>query len=573
MSDDRRRTTDAGKEKRPSSYAGRWVARLRGKIIAQGGTPAQARHAAQGSRFKEVPEIAYMPTAEPLRLSPLLNTVLAALPSVQPLYLVGGSVRDALMGRLTHDLDFLVPTGALGVARRVAKALAAAFFPLDEERDTGRVIVMNADGTRDVLDFTSFRGADPSAGSGQALEADLLARDFTINAMAMDVRTQSLLDPLGGAADLREKRIRACAATTFSDDPVRILRAVRQAAAFGFHILPATRQAMRAAVDLLPKVSVERQRDELFRMLDGPQAAASLRALDLLEVLPRLLPELPALKGFAQPLPHVSDVWSHTLSVLQHLESILAALAPDYDPDKASDLFTGLLVLRLGRYRQQFAGHFAASLNPDRSLRALLFLAALYHDVAKPLSRASDENDRPRFWGHDEEGAEMATQRANALHLSNDEVSRLKTIIRNHMRVLFHTNRLIGEGKSPTRRAIYRFFRFTDQAGVDVILLALADLRATYEQTLPQETWAACLDVCRTFLENWWEKPQEVIAPPPLVNGKDLMRAFGLSQGPLIGQLLEAIREQQAMGKITSSEEALTFGRNWLAEQKPEETE
>ena len=553
----------------PSPYAGRWVARLHGQVIAQGGTPEQARRAAQGSRFKESPEIVFMPTSIPPNFSPMLDSVRAALPDDKTIYLVGGAVRDLLLGRATHDLDFALSGDAIKTARRVANSLSRAgtgtitkadFYPLDAERDTGRVIVTAEDGRRTVMDFASLRGPD--------LESDLRGRDFTLNAMAVDVRTLALYDPLGGALDLREKRLRQCSPSAFSDDPVRILRGVRLAAAFGFHILPEARQAMKQAAKLLPNVSAERQRDELFRILEGPQPATSLRALDMLDALAPVLPELPPLKGVAQPSPHVSDVWTHTLSTLTYLEMILAALAPDYNPDTASDLFNGLMVMRLGRYRQQLAELFASALNVNRSPRGLLFLAALYHDVAKPLSKTADEDGRLRFWGHDEEGAEMAAARGRALQLSSDEVERLKIIVRHHMRVLNHLNRLVEEKKSPSRRAIYRFFRDTGAAGVDVCLLALADLRATYEHSLPQEMWAAGLDVVRLFMENWWEKRAESITPPPLLNGNDLMQELSLEPGPLIGQLLEAIREAQALGEVSTREDALRIARE-KSEQLP----
>jgi len=556
-----------GEAKPPSPYAGRWVARLHGQVIAQGGTPEQARRAAQGSRYKESPEIVFMPTANPLNFPPLLDSVRAALPDDKAVYLVGGAVRDLLLARATHrvgaahDLDFSMSGEAIKTARRVADALIADFYPLDPERDTGRVIVTATDGTRTVMDFAAFRGPD--------LEADLLGRDFTLNAMAVDVRTLALYDPLGGVLDLREKRLRQCSPSAFSDDPVRILRAVRLAAAFGFHILPETRQAMKKAVKLLPNVSAERQRDELFRILEGQQPATSLRALDMLGALAPVLPELTSLKGVAQPSPHVSDVWTHTLSTLTYLEMILAALAPDYNPDTASDLFNGLMVMRIGRYRQQIGEHFNTLLNVNRSLRGLLFLAALYHDVAKPLTKAADEDGRLRFWGHDQESAEMAAARGRALQLSSDEIDRLKTIVRNHMRILHHTNWLVKEPKNPSRRAIYRFFRDTGEAGVEVCLLALADLRATYEHTLPQNMWVAGLDVVRLFLENWWEKRAESIAPPPLLNGNDLMQELDLQPGPLIGLLLGAIREAQALGEVSTREQAFALARAHLSKEPP----
>jgi len=541
----------------PSSYAGRWVAKVRGQIIAQGGTPDQALRAAQSSRHKETPEIIFMSPATPFSFSPLLDKVRDALPGVE-LYLVGGAVRDAMLGRLSLDLDFAAPSQGIKLARRVADALGADIFPLDEERDTGRVIVTLPDGTREKLDFATYRGAN--------LEDDLRNRDFTVNAMAVDIHTMSLHDPLGGANDLRAKKLRACRETSMRDDPIRILRGVRQAAAFGFQIEPSTRAAMKSAAPMIGRVSPERIRDELFHLLEGPQPAASIRALDMLGALHVILPELEELKGVAQPDPHIYDVWEHTLQALSALEAIMSALAAGYDPEQTSDLFTGLLVTRLGRYRGQYAQHFANALNADRSVRGLLFFAALYHDIAKPRTKSVDENGRIRFWGHDEKGAETAASRARALSLSNDEIARLTVIIKNHMRLHFHASRKEGEDKDPSRRAIYRFFKDSGEAGLDLVLLALADLRATRGNTLKQETWTAALDVCRIFLENYWERPQEVISPPRLLDGNELMRELNLKPGPRLGDLLEVIREGQAVGKVSTREEAIAFGKKWLTE-------
>jgi poly(A) polymerase len=555
---------EMGSEKSP--YAGRWVARLRGKIIAHGGTPAQALRAAKQACPKEKPEISFMPPVEPLIKSTLIIEIVDGLPDDQPLYLIGGAVRDALLGRVSHDLDFGLPPGngnpaeALRVARRIANQIGAAYYPLDAERGTARLVLIHEDGTRDNLDFAAFRGED--------LETDLRGRDFTLNAIALDVRSQELIDPLGGAIDLRHKVLRACSPTSMSDDPVRILRDIRLAASFGFKILPETRQMMKDAIPALGEISVERRRDEIFNILEGKQPAIALRALEMLGVLPETFPELSALKGVEQPSPHVDDVWAHTLNTLRHLESILAALSPEYDSGSAAEFHNGLLVLRLGRYREQFGQHFSESLTTDRSLIGLLFFAALYHDIAKPLKSETDEDGRIRFWGHDVEGAEMTAERMRALHLSNDEIDRARRIIRNHMRIHSLTQQLFDERKQPSRRAIYRFFRDTREAGVDIILLSLADLRATYEHALPEELWKAELDVCRAMLENYWERPAEVVKPPSLLNGHEVMKVFDLPPSPLIGKLLEAVREAQATGSVSEKEDALDFAREWLKEQK-----
>jgi tRNA nucleotidyltransferase/poly(A) polymerase len=484
-----------------------------------------------------------------------MDKVRDALPE-QEIYLVGGAVRDILLNRLSHDLDFAVPWNGISLGRRVANALHADFMVLDDERDTGRVIVNGEDGTRTFLDFATYRGDN--------FEADLRGRDFTMNAIAFDLQEQTLIDPLNGSSDIRAKIIRSCSPTSIKDDPVRILRAIRQAALLGFKIHLDTRRAMKEAAPLLLKVSPERLRDELFKILEGPKPDAAMRAIEMLGILPYLLPELTTLKGVTQSEPHVYDVWEHTLSVLGYLESILSALAPGYSADDTNDLFTGLLTLRIGRFREQLAAHFADLLNADRSVRAALFFAALYHDVEKPSTKTVDERGRTRFFEHDVRGAKTAVKRAEAFNLSNDELERIEKIVHHHMRFHFFTSRLEDDHQEPSRKAIYRFFRETGEAGVGVVLLGLADLRGVRGPTLTQKKWTVALDVARILLENYWEKREEIVAPPRLLNGNELMQELNIQPGPRVGELLEAIREGQAIGKIQSREQALVYAREYI---------
>ncbi|MBC7878941.1 MAG: HD domain-containing protein [Anaerolineales bacterium] len=542
-------------EQTHSPYAGRWVARVRGKIVAQGGTPEQALRASQHSRYKEKPEITFMPVS--FTLPPLIKKIMDALPADQKIYLVGGAVRDLLDSRISSDFDFALPSNGISLARKVANSINADFLPLDDERDTGRVIVANEDGSRIFLDFAVYRGAN--------LEEDLRARDFTMNAIAYNLRDETIIDPLDGGNDLREKLIRACSQTSLSDDPVRILRAVRQAAAFDFHIEKNTRELMKQAANQLGRISPERLRDEVFKILNGPKPEASMRALEMLGVFPYLMPELTAMKGVEQSDPHVYDVWTHTLAVLDHLDQIISALCIDHGSEKISDKFTDLLIQKLGHYQSRFKQHFDKSLNVDRSFRSLLFFSALYHDVSKPETKTVEESGRTRFFDHDVKGAEVAADRVQAFNLSTNEVERLHVIIKNHMRIHFFANRLENEKQTPSRKAIYRFFRDSGEAGVDLVLLGLADLRGIYVHTLTIETWNAYLEVAHLLLENYWERPEEIISPPRLLGGNDLMKELNIHPGPVIGQLLESIRENQAAGKIENREQALSFAREELA--------
>lgn len=488
-----------------------------------------------------------------MEFSSPLQKVIAALPEGVPAYLVGGAVRDMLLKRPGHDHDFLLVGDVMRIARKAADALGGAFFPLDKEREYARVILTLPDAARFVVDFAPVKDGN--------LETDLRSRDFTVNAMAIDVRkTQVLIDPLGGAADLHARQLRVCSPTALSDDPVRVLRAVRLAVGFSFRILPETSALIRQAVPFLPMVSPERMRDELFRILANPQPASAMRLLEMLGALPHILPDLTGLKGVEQSPPHVADVWNHTLDVLARLEMVLGIVERQYDPDQAGSLLLGLAVMRLGRYRQQVSAHLETSFTPERSLRPLLFLSALYHDSAKPVTRQVEASGRIRFFQHDEKGAEIARQRGLALRLSNEEILRLEMIVRGHLRPLL----LAQAADQPTPRAIYRYFRDLGPVGIDICLLALADTLATYGTTLPVETWSRQLDVVRALWEAYWEKPQERIKPPAILDGHDLMKMFQLSPGPKIGMLLEALREAQATGQVATLEEAATFVQQQL---------
>jgi tRNA nucleotidyltransferase/poly(A) polymerase len=499
----------------------------------------------------------------------LLDQVVQLLQDMDtPVYLVGGAVRDWLLGAqygTWPDLDFAVPGDGLSIARRVADALGAAFYPLDAQRGVGRIVLSVDQGPARVVDIARFQGPD--------LEADLAGRDFTLNAIALDMTQvpRPLIDPYGGQADLEARRLRAVSDHALREDPVRGLRAVRLATKLGFEIEPRTQTLIQNAASSLVSVSAERVRDELVKILSLPDVANSLRVLEMLGLLVEILPEVTVLKGLTQTSPHCWDAYEHTLQTIDALETLLPISDASPHPDVP--------------FPDQVADHLATVVAAGHNRRLLLNLAVSLHDVGKRHTATTEADGRIRFIDHERVGAEMAAHVMHRLRFSGDEVRLVETIVRHHLRPLQLSWQGVPSqpslpGSSPTcverggvgrtdrgagqgRRAIHRFFRATDDAGVDVALLSLADYRATSDYNADDdqcsERASGYIDLRETvtvLLDTYFNHQQTVVTPKLLLTGRDLIQQFGLKPGPEIGRLLTALREAQAVGQVTSRKQA-----------------
>nr|BAL57559.1 polynucleotide adenylyltransferase region [uncultured Chloroflexota bacterium] len=475
---------------------------------------------------------------------PLLQKVVKILQTEQvEAYLVGGAVRDLLLEREEiTDLDFAVPGDGLAVARRVADALPAAFYPLDVQRGTGRVVynVSSARGSQKYyLDFATFRGP--------TLLADLADRDFTINAIALTLTDPPrLIDPLQGWQDLKTGQVKATSDTALTQDPVRVLRAIRLAVQFGFVIETQTRQALPQTAPRLASVSAERQRDELLKLLNTPAPDQAVRSLHYLGVLPHILPEIEATVGVSQAWPHYLDVFEHTLTALEAWMEMVETGFPDVS----------------SRLQPQLIEYLQEPLAGNLSRQMLMPLAVLFHDSGKPLTRS--EEDRPgrppriRFLGHEQESARLVRRAMVRLRFSTQATTFVQSVVAHHMRPL-----LLARRGRLSRRAIYRLFRDTEaghaQAGVAVALHALADHRATYPPGQGRMAGQALRSVVDQLLSAYFEQYHQIVDPPPLLTGHELIAELGLKEGRLIGLLLTRLKEAQASGQIKNKTEAWTF--------------
>jgi len=468
-----------------------------------------------------------------------------------PVYIVGGAVRDAYRHFPIHDLDLTTGQNATALGRQIANRIGGRFFILDDERDVARVLLddPNSPGGKRVIDVARFRGDD--------LLADLTDRDFTINALAVDLRgnLDLLIDPLNGEADLIHRILRQCNPQSIAHDPIRALRAVRQSVQLSARIEPETLASIRAEASKLALISAERIRDELFKLLDGARPVAALRVAGWLGLLQQILPELggaidtdevdetgeASITGEAEGTTcrvptMVDNVWDQALLRVEKLRGLIAALDPTHSDEAMAAFGYGMFAIGSGHLRPELREHLNTVWPEGRSHRALLTLAALLHTCVAPT---------------------VVEQRAETLRLSSDERKRLSAA------VAFCT---MPTTIPLTDLDLHRFWRNLGAAGVDVCLLALADDLATRGAELNAEEWVGMVERVRQLLDAYYRRYEQVVAPPPLVDGTVLMKALGLSPGPRIGELLTRIREGQVIGEITTIEQALASARAHLAD-------
>jgi putative nucleotidyltransferase with HDIG domain len=263
----------------------------------------------------------------------------------------------------------------------------------------------------------------------------------------------------------------------------------------------------------------------------------TLRLIDVLEML------------LSRPAGIESQAWSVPTS----------ATAPEHvweDIDRS-----------IGPLRAALREHLDKILSDERPAWSMLKWAAMFHDISKPATRSVDLDGRIRFFEHEDAGATVAAERMQRLRFSTVEINRVMAIIQHHMR----PHHLLDSGMS--RRAAYRFFRDTGEAGVDVLLLSLADHLATYGLDLDPDRWARRLDLARAMLDEYFHRHAETISPPPLITGHDVMAVLKLKPGREVGEILETVREAQAAGEVRTREEALDMARTLSDERRTTKVE
>jgi poly(A) polymerase len=439
-------------------------------------------------------------------------------------WLVGGGVRDLLLGRPVTDVDVMVDGDPGSAARSLADRIGGSPFPLSERHGAWRVV---QDGR--TVDVTRTRGT---------VEQDLAQRDFTINAMALPLAGGELVDPHGGRPDLDAGLVRAVSDRIYEDDPLRLLRVARIARQLGFAIERGTEELTRERASLATRPSGERVYAEMWRLLAVPDPADGIRMLERTGVLEAVLPEVAALRGVEQSGYHHLDVYEHTLHVLDAAADVSSHPA-HYLPEHAA-----LIDERLGRV-----------VGDDLPSWLVLRLAALFHDVAKPQTRSVSAEGRIGFMGHDAEGAEVARTVVGGRWKAAGAVVRcVSLLVAQHLVLGFAVR-----DRPLDRRRAFRYMRATAPWTVESIVLSLADRMSTRGPRTRHRHVRAHAEAASELLT----LTEEVAAAGrPLLRGDEIARICGCS-GSDIGRLVDALAEEQAAETVTTREEAIEFVRSF----------
>jgi putative nucleotidyltransferase with HDIG domain len=462
--------------------------------------------------------------ADDLRAAALPAAAIRALGGAEDIWMVGGAVRDAALGREVADLDLAVAGDPGPVAKALARELGEHAFELSAEFGTWRVV---APGRGWQVDVTALRGG--------SIEADLAARDFTVGAVAVPLAVGEAVDPTGGLADLERGVLRAVGPASFAEDPLRLLRAARLAAGLNLRIDPDTVALAHDAAARAAEPAGERQLAELRQLLGGPDPLRGLELLDELRLTAVVLPELEGTKGVGQGPNHHLDVHGHTLEVLAHTLEIEADLPRFVGPERADEA----------------AAHLAAPLADEMDHATALRFGALLHDIAKPATR-QERDGFVGFKGHDVEGAETIGAIMGRLRASRRLTRYLQALALHHLRLGF----MVHEAPLPPRR-VHQYLRATEPVTVDVTLLTVADrLSARGAGAIARpEMVQAHLDLAREMVAAGldWDRDGP---PAPLLRGDEIAAELGI-EGPEIGAKLAELEAAQYAGEVTDRDGAL----------------
>ncbi len=470
------------------------------------------------------------------------------------IWVVGGALRDHFLGRSYEDIDFTVDGDAIALARQVADDLKWHFYTLDAERGSARILPRAGDSAIRRMDFSRLRGG--------GIEEDLKNRDFTINALAIEVHEPSkLIDPTGGLSDLRSKQLRACSKDSLREDPVRVIRAVRFATALEFKIHPDTTAQLRSTVGGLENVSVERIRDEFFQILAGEHIGVAVRLMNHLQILAAVFERIGDYGDKVDKLEWQQDSAPIATADAIAFADLAKILRPEHDAEAAADAIWGSVSLRLGRFREKLSVHLDERISADRTRKSLIAFATLAIPFSGLVNQTEEAGLVMEPGSGEAAAAGTVSEYAREIRLSRAECDYIADLAG-----ASRSLETAGQGGNLTDLDFHRYFRRFGDGGIGGALVYLSSAVSQSPGPPDADLWEQRLNVSRSLLEAYFERYDEVVDPDLLVDGSTLMDALEMQPGPALGELLDAIREASVTRRVASREEALEYARQLMRE-------
>ena len=470
-------------------------------------------------------------------------------------YLVGGSVRDFVMGKPYLDRDIAIKNAEL-FAKNLAEKLDATFITLDNENKIYRIVLKDKE---NYLDISELRG--------KSIEEDLKQRDFTINAIAYDLKEEKFIDILNGIEDIKNKQIRAIKEENFIDDPLRILRAFRFMATTGFEIDEESAKMLIKHKNLLSKPSKERIHDEIMKLFGGKYTSKTLlRMLDL-GILELIFPFVKDMKKVPSNSHHHLDLIHHVIETVRQIEIMyeeinqLSSRSQIKGEESCFSIREHLDQIDFGGYPR--INH--------------LKLAGFLHDIGKYSTWTLEDNGktiwsikdgtdypkdnsyRHRFIKHDLEGEKLVKSLLKDLKFSNKQIEYISKMVRYH---IYPSNVIVSPNLDS--KVMMRYIRKMENNVIDNIILAKADRLSAQGPDVTKEMTEANLSGLQKLLDFYLEVKPTLKPLPKLIDGKEIMQILGIKQSPLLGKIINELHEAQLSEEVKTKEEAIIFVKNFV---------
>lgn len=440
------------------------------------------------------------------------------------IYLVGGSVRDFYLGSKSHDRDLIVmDEDARNFALKLADLFDATFVPLDEENKIYRIVM------KDKINYI-----DVTNPVGGTIEKDLMRRDLTINAVAIDIKTCKTVDITGGITDIKNRCINCISEQNLIDDPLRLLRAYRFQALLGFDITIETIEHICKHCTLVKQPAVERINYEILRLFGGKYAHKALENMNKTGILDEIFPFVKDLRKVPPNLHHHLDLLHHSIETVKQIQLLYEKSSEDVKEHLNCCDFGGL------------------------SRLAHLKLAGFLHDIGKFSTWTIEEDGRHRFIKHDDVGAKLGIKLLKDMHFSNKQIDYLTTMIKYHI----YPSHVMSSPEI-TDKIMMRFVRKMDTNCIDNIILAQADRLSARGPEITDEIVEKNINSLNTLLKFYLSAKETLKPLPKLLSGNEVMNILQIKPSPKLGEIMNALHEGQLLGDIVTKDDAIKFVQSY----------